>query len=508
MIENGLPAPLNITLIAGQEKVIEMQVSTQDGAFKDMSYYTYAGEAQGVDGKKYVIEAWVEADSPDVVLVRLPALGEGRYRWYVTTYTEDGVAGALVSGTLGVQWPEVEVIGERVKSPNRRVVVRFSDDTRAGVAHWVGTTWLDAALDGAIEAEKGAKAAAERLSVVDERLEQADALNKAFSEKMNDFIVPDETTGTWIVAGEDTGKPFKGADGADGQKIRRLIVDSVAKLPSTGDGGTYYYVVNAKHTATMSVDRPIYLYVEKAEQHPGGSGLFVNGIDVSVGGFVPLSAWVDIINRDYSFAIKAELINTQWLKLTAVYDGVAVSADSPALTMMYLQDYYGYEVYGWVNGRGWVNMEMARDLESLPIATAGTTGVVKFANSVTAADPYNGEVPTGPAIVSYVNNRVSGLASQAELSEYATKAEVADLATKAEVEGLASEDYVDQAVSELGESTYSKAEVNASFLTKTAAAEQYIAHDAGYPRIEVLTRAAFDALPVRDSTVIYFIKKS
>lgn len=422
---------INLTVTAGMSHERSIRAIKEDGSTWPIENMAVSGQVWDMRMEEQLAEIESRVTEEGIIVVRFPEMGLGRYIFVINGVSDDGQVERIMEGYIGYEGPGMEEreIGEIERGGE--MIVYIGEEKRK-VLFGRNAAWEAKYIQ--------TQAVARALEETNEKLERAEALDKAFSEKMNDFIVPDETTGTWIVAGEDTGKPYKGADGADGQKIRRLIVDSVDKLPSTGDGGTYYYVVNAKYTATMSVDRPIYLYVENAEAHPDGSGLAVNGIDVLVGGFVTLSAWVDIINRDYSFAIKAELINTQWLKLTAVYDGVTVSADSTAPTIMYLQDYYGYEVYGWVNGRGWVNMEMARDLESLPIATAGTTGVVKLANSVTAADPYNGEVPTGPAVVSYVSSKVSGLASKAELSGYATKGEVADLATKEEIKDFATKE--------------------------------------------------------------------
>lgn len=507
MITNGLPAPLNITLVGGREKVVEMQVSEPNGAFRDMSYYTFSGKAEGVDGKEYVIEAWVDGESPDVVLMRFPALPDGRYKWAITAEAEDGTACALVSGTLGVQWPQVKSMEGAVASPNRRVVVRYPEDSKAGVARWVSTSWLDAAVETALDAEKGAREAAEELLVVNDKLAQAEALKQAFDGKISEFVQPNEATGTWIVGGVDTGKPYRGEDGADGQKIKRIIRNGILNLPSTGDGGTLLYVKHPESYVVMTVDAPIYLYVEKAESQPDFCGLTINGIEVLTGGAVPLSVWVDVLNRDFDFAVKAELISMRWMKLTAVYDGVSLSAYTGINGDMYLQRYLGFTVYGWIEGKGWVNLENQLELEQLPVAGIGRAGVVKFVHSVTAAQASAGEAPSPAAIIGFVHDQVKGLATKAELEPLTTRDELENYATLAEIETLASEEYVDQAVSEVSETTYSKSETDEQFVSKADAEEAYIRKDAGYPPVQVITRKAFDALPVRDPSVIYYIVK-
>lgn len=507
MITNGLPAPLNITLVGGREKVVEMQVSEPNGAFRDMSYYTFSGKAEGVDGKEYAIEAWVDGGSPDVVLMRFPALPDGRYKWAITAEAEDGTACALVSGTLGVQWPQIKSMEGAVASPNRRVVVRYPEDSKAGVARWVSTSWLDAAVETALDAEKGAREAAEELLVVNDKLAQAEALKQAFDGKISEFVQPNEATGTWVVGGKDTGKPYKGADGADGQKIKRVIWDNDATLPSTGDGGTLLYVRNATTYLSMTVDSPIYLYVRKAEDRPDFCGLKINGIEVLTGGFAPLPVWVDVLNNGFDFAVKAELISMRWMKLTAVYDGVQLSVPGGSFEEMYFQPYLGYAVYGWVEGKGWVNLESQLELEQLPLAREGVVGAVKIVSSVEGADDTKGELPRGAAIARYVRDKISNLATKAEIEPLATKDELENYATLAEIETLASEEYVDQAVAEVSETTYSKSESDEQFVSKADAEELYIRKDAGYPPVQVITRKEFDALPVRDPSVIYYIVK-
>lgn len=511
MITNGLPAPLNITLVAGVEKTIEVQVSALDGSFRDMSYYTYDGKAEGVDGKVYALQAWVEGDSPDVVLVRFPALAEGRYRWMLTATAEDGEAASLLSGTLGVHWPQVKAEKGKVSSPNRRLVVRYPDANEAGVARWEYTGWLDAAVDDAQEAGKRAVEAAARLSVVDDKLEQAEALKNAFNGKIHESVIPSATTGTWIVGGVDTGKPYQGGDGKDADEIKRYVVSSILDLPAKGNDGEYYYVENEATAATGWV-----FFVNS----PGGNGDYL----MTIGG--------TNIYINTSDANLADTINAAQNQVTAIAD----SADERVITLLANkageagnsiaislgenvsreeisggtltggQD-AGLVPYAWVyrNGVGqWLAVSTTAEKISAEYASISRPGSVRLTYSVNTS--YS-DVPTSNAVKLYVDSAVNECVKATELEGYATKEEIEGLVTEEEINGLASEQYVDQAIAELDISTYSKSESDERFLSKGEAEATYIRTNAGYPRIEVLDRAAFDALPVRDPSVIYFIKK-
>lgn len=511
MITNGLPAPLNITLVAGVEKTIEVQVSALDGSFRDMSYYTYDGKAEGVDGKVYALQAWVEGDSPDVVLVRFPALVEGRYRWMLTATAEDGEAASLLSGTLGVHWPQVKAEKGKVSSPNRRLVVRYPDANEAGVARWEYTGWLDAAVDDAQEAGKRAVEAAARLSVVDDKLEQAEALKDAFNGKIHEAVIPSDITGTWVVGGVDTGKPYQGGDGKDADEIKRYVVSSVYELPVSGADGAYYYVEKEATSATGWV-----FFRESPGVHGdylmtiAGINIYINVADANLA--ATINAAQDLVTA------VADADDPRVVKLTANRAGaagnlIAISmgensskAEISGGTLTGGQD-AGLVPYAWVyrNGVGqWLAVSTTAEKISAEQATIAKYGSVRLTSSVNTS--YT-DVPTSNAVKVYVDSAVNKCVKATELEGYATKEEIEGLVTEEEINGLASEQYVDQAIAELDTSTYSKNESDELFLSKGEAEATYIRTNAGYPRIVVLDRAAFDALPVRDPSVIYFIKK-
>ena len=514
MITNGLPAPLNITLVGGREKVVEMQVSEPNGAFRDMSYYTFSGKAEGVDGKEYAIEAWVDGGSPDVMIMRFPALPDGRYKWAITAEAEDGTACALVSGTLGVQWPQIKSMEGAVASPNRRVVVRYPEDSKAGIARWVSTSWLDAAVETALDAEKGAREAADELLVVNDKLAQAEALKQAFDGKISEFVQPNAATGTWVVGGKDTGKPYKGADGKNADVIKRYEISSVAELPPTGNDGAFYYVKQEATRATGWV---------RLTTSPGPVGAYVMSIagvriycpsDMSV---ESIAAAINAAQRyvtasvresdstyiDLESTVLGELGNTVSLELGENLNNQQISGAS----MTGGKD-EGYIPYVWLEkagGGSWQAVSTTPEKIAADVATVSKYGTVMLSYSVSASE--GGKVPINDAVLRYVDAAVADKVTRADIEDFAYKYELEDLATKAELEPLATEQYVDQAVAEVSETTYSKSETDEHFVSKADAEELYIRWNAGYPPVQVITRKAFDALPVRDPSVIYYIVK-
>lgn len=505
MISSGLPAPLNLTLVSGAEKVIEMQVSNPDGSFRDMSYYTFRGEAQGVDGSVREIAAWVDADSPDVVLMRIPALSEGRYRYSLSAAAEDGAMEALISGVLGVNWPIIEGEQQKVASPNRRLVLRFPEELTQGVARWVGTTWLDAAVETAREAT-------EKLSTVDERLAQAEAFEDAFNDKVSDFVVPDEKTGTWIVGGKDTGKPWQGEKGADGTSIQRIHVGSERELPSVGNGGVYYYVGGKASNVTLNPGESVYLHVENASLYPAKCGLSISGYEVEVPAYSALSEWAPSIDRGFSFVVTAELTDSKTIKITNIADySTGVSIERNYSDTYYLQTKIGYDLFVWmlVDGRGeWVKVDTVNDYVGVPDATYATVGGVKLLSTLDDTNGAAHELPTKPAIRAYVTRRLNDYVKNTALTQYAKLDDLDNYATKAELDDVATQADVNQAVAELENTTYSKDEADVRFLVESEAKELFVSSGIGKPTvINVLTREAFNALSVRDPQQIYFIKR-
>lgn len=380
-----------------------------------------------------------------LIEVRFPGKGEGRYIFAIDGVSDDGQRERIIEGYVGYEGPAMKEVGNE----DGVELLVYMDGERRKALFGRNMAW--------VSMYKASQEVAEQVKEVDKKLEKAEALDKAFSEKMSDFVQPDETTGTWVVGGVDTGKPYRGENGADGQKIKRVTRDWQDPFPSAGDGGTLLYERAAESFIVGSVDSPVYLYVAYAENMPAKSGFKINGIEVVTDGGKPLSHWVDVLNSGFDFAVKAELVSMRWIKLAVVYDGVQLSVGGGSIQEMYLQRYLGFTVYGWIDGKGWVNLENQLELEQLPLAREGVVGAVKIVSSVEGADDTKGELPKGGAIVRYVRDKISNLATKAELEPLATRDELGVFATKAELEPLATKEELEQAVAQTPSNVVSSA---------------------------------------------------
>lgn len=437
MITNGLPAVLNMTLVPGIGKVVEVQVSALDGGFQDMSSYTYMAEAMGVSGERVGLDAWVDADSPDVVILRIPALEEGRYKWFLTGVTEDGEQIPLISGVFGAHYMKVQG-EESVPSPNRRLVVRLNNEGAAGVARWVQTNRVDIAVDAAEKAAEGAiNAKNEALAQLKAAQEFIDSFNTAISKAVrvdeNDIlIIGDYNTGicvrgkdgvtphigingnwwkgeqdlgisalgergltpyigengNWCIGDMDTGELARGRDGIDGDTVRRILVDTEEDIPAEGDtcnGGFYYYVpIGGTRTVATGWVRL-----------PYGGVFKVAGVTISASSAADaVEELAKVENETNVYAELDSIVNTL-VRLTALEAGVegnriTLETEDPRITLSgdhltggSIENPTEWAMYAWLEGQGDIDGEWVKVGEVDDIATTRTYGMVKLSTDST-----------------------------------------------------------------------------------------------------------------------------
>lgn len=433
MIENGLPATLNLTLVPNLSKVVEIQVSALDGSFRDMSGYTYVAEAIGVDGSSVFLPAWVEGDSPDVVTLQVPGLKEGRYRWYLSAVTEDGEVLPLLTGVFGAHYPAAKECVESPESPNRRLVVRLGAEGTASVARWVMSNRIDVAVESAEDA------AQEAIGAKNEVLEQLkaaqafiDSFNRAISEavrvdEQNILIIGDYNTGIcvkgedgitphigingnwwkgsedlgisalgepgltpyigadgcWCIGSYNTGELARGVDGIDGDTVRRILVDKYEDIPQEGEtcnGGFYYYVALGG-TGTVATG-----WVRLTS----GGVFSVGGVEIrasSAANAVELLAEVEEQTGVYA---ELDSVIPTLVRLTALKAGVAgnrikletndsrVTLSGAHLKGGTILNPTEWEMYAWLEGQGDLDGEWVKVGEVDDIATTLTYGMVKI----------------------------------------------------------------------------------------------------------------------------------
>lgn len=422
---------VNITVMAGVESTRVVKPVGEEWGFKNVSG---SGWLYDVKGEEVVGELGVEMRGDGSMEVRFPAMGEGRYIFTVDVRNDGGEVTRVLDGYVGYDGPAVveEALEE---AEEEMILVYMRGETRRAVM-----APTSAAHRYAVAAERAMAAVGD----IDKKLELAEKLEASFSGKMSDFVIPSEETGTWWVGGVDSLLPWRGVDGIDGAKVTRIEVDSVENLPESGEtcnGGYYYYVNGRKSNVTLGVGEKIYVYV----QDSGHGDLVINGVALNVEGYTRLRQWADAINRNYAGVLEAQVVDESHLELvniSAVEQGLAtyrtVYAD------IYLQDWCGYEVYGWVVRLGvgrWVQVGMDNEIDSLNEATLNRIGGVVLQNTMTDAGRPDYYLPTRAAVREYVDGELAKCAKTETLTDYVSKEEL-------EAEGYLKPDAVTHLVTE------------------------------------------------------------
>lgn len=270
MNRNGMPAVLGLSLVAGKEEVYEFAVEDFSGDAVGVEYGAFRVLIRAASGETQEVGA--EATG-NLVKVFFPALGEGEYEWSLVVSDNSGTSDVLISGKLGVFWPDLNAHGEVVRTPNRRVVIRWQDGR--AVARWQRT---DFASMAAMAAQEAAESAERALDGVKSEAKVIEGFLAIFDGKVEGVAGIDPDTGNLIIGGVDLGvsvagkSPYvdneghwrywsddvgewldggsaRGPRGLDGHAVRRIKVASVADIPTSGEtctGAYLYYVPNGE----------------------------------------------------------------------------------------------------------------------------------------------------------------------------------------------------------------------------------------------------------------------
>lgn len=262
-----MPATLGLSLIAGVEETYEFDVKRYNGGDVGVEYYQFRVIVRDKSG---VINELGATAQGSVVTVGFPALPEGEYSWALVASDASGAEDVLVSGKLGVFWPNLRPSEGVVHTPNRRVVIRWQDGN--AVARWQRTDFASMATKAAQEAAESAEKALEN---VRKDMKVVQGFLAIFDGKVEGVAAIDPETGNLIIGGKDLGVSVAGKSpyvdenghwqywsdelgewldggrvgGIDGDKIRRILVGSYEEIPQEGDtcnGGVYYYVPNGE----------------------------------------------------------------------------------------------------------------------------------------------------------------------------------------------------------------------------------------------------------------------
>ena len=266
MNRNGMPAVLGLSLVAGKEEVYEFAVEDFSGASVGVDFNLFRVHITGEGGESHEVGSEVDGN---VVKVTFPALGQGEYKWALVATDSSGVSDVLISGKLGVFWPDLKADSEPIRTPNRRAVVRWGDGR--AVVRWQRTDFVKLAADSAQDA----------LSEISKKMVVVEGFLALFDGKLSTAVYVDPATGHLIVGGVDQGvkvpgtdgkSPYVdadghwkywndaqqvwvdggsaiGKDGRDGTTIRRILAASYDDIPKSGEncnGGVYYYIPNGE----------------------------------------------------------------------------------------------------------------------------------------------------------------------------------------------------------------------------------------------------------------------
>lgn len=393
---------INLTVLAGMSHVREIKALTESGETWPIENVSVAGELWDVRMDGVIARLECRVTEEGIIEVRFPEMEAGRYIFAVDGVSDDGQIERIIEGYIGYEGPEMakEVIDEVERGTELQVYIG-KEVRRALFGR--NKAWE--------EKYRLTQEVAEQLNEVVSKLERAERLNEEFDNKLRDFVVPNDATGTWVVGGVDTGKPYKGEDGIDGRTMKREIVSVLEDLPARGDLGTYYYVDGAVPLMfrASKAGEVVYMEIESMDDF---TGVLINGEQLIKGGNT-LEALANFINARYG-SFTAEVASDKALKMTATEQGVTLQSFNADVR---IKRWLGYQVYISVLQGGtweWYNIDKANDLLNAIPATTSKAGVVRLDSTVT---DYTDRVPTSHAVSTHVRFYFNQCVVQSQLDD-------------------------------------------------------------------------------------------
>ena len=414
MITSGMPASLNLSVVAGKEHVYEFEARRIDGAEIDMRFCTFSGSVRDNKGQETELQVSLQEGTQNVILAAIPALEEGEYDWALSCTYDNGTSDVLISGILGVFWSNLRISEQVAASPNRRCVFRWAGESVS--AQWQQSNYIDQAL----------KETDNALEEVNKGVQIVQSFIALFENKFSSAVYVDPNTGHLIIGGKDSGVkvpgdngkspyidnlghwqfwdevnskwvdggPANGRDGRDGTSIKRVLVERFEDIPQSGDtcnGGYLYYVPTPASSYTAYKGEKVIVKIVGEYTEEGNTGMSFNGMQVYVKQtgegwkedlvYSVNQMYSPISDMDYSlyyegynapFSWYGKLIDDNTLELTASANGAEVTV-YPDSELFVLSNAGTYMVYAWVEGSGWVRVDEKQD-----IATDDIYGLMKY----------------------------------------------------------------------------------------------------------------------------------
>ena len=385
--------------------------------FGEMVVY---GEVRDEKDEVKVADIGCTVRSDGKIELLFPALEEGDYIFVVEGSGKSGDFTCLMEGYLGVrkakaiqmdkQWGDGEVLAVKINGQQRRAVWDWSSK---GEQSW------EQVQNGVEEVNKGVQIVQGFIAL--------------FENKFSSAVYVDPNTGHLIIGGKDSGvkvpgdagkSPYvdalghwrywddaaavwkdgglaKGADGADGRSVRRILVESYADIPQSGDtcnGGHLYYVPYKATRFVANKSEKVKIKLSGVYNGPDGSDLVLNGHQVMILSYGEL--WKEellcSVNQmhskysgvdytlyagtyDVAFAWSAKLLDNDTLELTAKQDGAEVEIYANSKHFELAAGVY--HIYAWLEPDGWVRVDERQDL-----ASTDTYGLIKYGTDAVIMD--------------------------------------------------------------------------------------------------------------------------
>lgn len=265
---NFLGAAQNFSVLAESKWQCSLRfVDEVTGGAADLDGVTFSGRVMVRDTVYDMTLARMEAmEEGNMVVMLVPPLPEGRWRYEVCAVAETGERSRLIYGVLSAIGLEQE--DEGMGYAGRTLELGLPGDVNKILrTEWKHQTAAELAAKQATEAAKGiadlkhtAQDALDRATVAVGQLEGLDEkvldatsaaglakeykdMCQGIADNLPTRYVPEiGANGNWWINGVDRGVPAAGRDGRDGADLLRVMLNSAEELPEVGDGSTVYYV--------------------------------------------------------------------------------------------------------------------------------------------------------------------------------------------------------------------------------------------------------------------------
>lgn len=398
-MSNGMIAGLDVSLNAGLESVIRVNVRRQ-GEPVELNWYTFQGVAydedmwrrmqEGEEVEGVSLDVSVALDDESAVEVGVPALAAGKWRYIISATAGGSDTIPFLRGMLGVFAPDVVLAAHSDRELEAvldlpSTIAELPEGVGKCRAHWLVGTMAEAAAQRATGA----------LETVEDKIAELDRVMPAVEalESGIENAVTINEYGNWQVGNIDKGVRAQGPAGQSGAEVQYHVIASEADLPTDAEhcSSLHRYLIRTSGTYARgeSYMRPV---SHDADDPP--IELKIAGVSYEVTGELAALTWmgrlVAAINNDSNCPVTAEreydptgyiLILTakvagaagNWITVEATGSGGAgdfiivpnppMSGGSDATTYQYV----------WADG-AWVKLP----LDAGAIATQQSHGLVKL----------------------------------------------------------------------------------------------------------------------------------